>query len=182
MKKLIILIAACLAISSLAFAGNMPVLHQIKQVTLSAPYGCNGSYAQSALFLSSYSKTVNGPDLLYNGACGSQDYVEASIAGDDFTLITDLGNVKLENVTASKAFNWNDTVGEDNSFKQTQPVILNHTYAVLISKSDIRALYAFKVVSQQQDGPMKIRYAVLSYSVQQSTSESPGFGWDQNNK
>jgi len=180
MNKLLILVT--FSLSNLAIAGKMPVLHKIEQATLTAPYSCKGSYEKSALFLSGFSKSQNAPDLLYNGACGSENFIDASTAGDDFTLIADLGDVKLEDLTASKSFNIQNTVGQDNTFKETQPVILNHTYAVLISKSDIRALYAFKVVSQTKDGAMTIRYAVKSYSIQETKAESEGFSWDRKNK
>lgn len=162
--------------------GSLPKLHEINTKTLSAPYSCRGSYAESALFLSDDSRSMNAPDLLYDGACGSEPSVSASTAGDDFTLIADLGQIPLAQVTTSRSFNWRRVVGGDNSFRQDQPVQPGHTYAVLISKSRIRALYAFQVESIQQDGAMVIHYAVKSYSIQSSIKSSPGFSWDKENK
>jgi hypothetical protein len=168
-----------MALTPSAFADTgLPALNQVSEITLQRPYSCNSmSYDVSALFLSAHSKSMNAPDLLYNGACGSKDYVQANTAGDDFALIADIGDVPLESVSASKAFNWKWVTGQDNIFKQNQDIKPQHTYAVLISKSDIRALYVFKVVSQEQDGPMTIRYSVKSYSIQTTVSESPGFKW-----
>lgn len=62
------------------------------------------------------------------------------------------------------------------------PVYRNHTYAVLISKRDIRALYVLTVDEINPQGQLKIRYAVKSYSIQGTQVESPGFGWEQGNR
>src|SRR5215467_5485748 len=91
---------------------GLPELHMIKTVTLAPSYGCRSKqefrsgYANTALFLSKYSDDRNSPDLLFNGACRSEDYFVGSTAGDDMSLIADLGNVPLEEVTTSKAFNF----------------------------------------------------------------------------
>ncbi|MGZ3768580.1 MAG: hypothetical protein ACXVCP_02450 [Bdellovibrio sp.] len=162
-------------------SNNMPTLHKIETYTFQASYSCNGSYEKSALFMSDFSKQRNSPDLLFDGTCGSQLYIEATTAGDDYSVISDLGNVPLESVSASKSFNYDRTVGHDNTFKETMPVVAGHTYAVLISKSDIRALYVLKV-DTITNGQMKIRYAVKSYSIQASQVEVPGFNWDQGNQ
>jgi hypothetical protein len=159
----------------------LPTLHKIEEYTFQAPYSCNGSFEKSALFLSQYSKTRNAPDLLFNGACGSPLYVEASTAGDDFSLISDLGTVSLDSVSASKAFNYQRAVGHDNTFTQTAQVIEGHTYTVLIAKSEIRALYAFTVESISPTGEMKIKYAVKSYSLHTTKTESSGFDWEIDN-
>jgi hypothetical protein len=157
--------------------GQLPALNVIQRATLAYPYSCQGSYGASALFLSAYSKERNSPDLLYNGACGSEDYIEADTAGDDFALIADLGPVPLHEVTSAMAFNYRNVVGGDNNFTRSAPVLVGHTYSVLISKSDIRALFVLHVDEQVADGPMTISYAVKSYAVQATTASSPGFGW-----
>jgi hypothetical protein len=83
-----------------------------QSVTLAPSFSCRSKeefctgYAQTALFPSRYSEDRNSPDLLFNGACGSEDYREGSTAGDDMSLIADLGNVPLEEVTSSRAFNF----------------------------------------------------------------------------
>src|SRR5688500_8951387 len=91
---------------------DLPDLHKIKTVTLSPSYSCRSAdefqrgYQNTALFLTAYSKQINSPDLLFNGACRSEDYFHAATAGDDMSLIADLGaNVSLEEVSASRAFN-----------------------------------------------------------------------------
>ncbi len=161
---------------------NLPELNKIGVYTFQAPYSCKGDYSKSALFLSSYSKQRNSPDLLFNGACNSPLYIEASTAGDDFSLISDLGDVSLESVSASKSFNYDRTVGMDNTFKENMPVVEGHTYSVLISKSEIRALYVLKVDKILPNGMMVIRYAVKSYSIQRTVNESPNFDWEKGNQ
>jgi len=58
---------------------GLPTLHQINTVTLSPSYSCRSEedaqkgYGETALFLSKYSKQINAPDLLFNGACKSED-------------------------------------------------------------------------------------------------------------
>ena len=132
---------------------GLPTLHQIKQQTLSPSYGCRTSeepqqgYQKSALFLSEYSKRRNSPELLFSGACRSDDFFEVSSAGDDMALIADLGeDVPLEEVTAHRAFNLEGVARPEaySKFSQTAKVIRGHTYAVLINKSDLRgAIYLY---------------------------------------
>src|ERR1044072_2654982 len=115
MKRLLI-VAVALLMSSAANAqtsqqgSTLPELHKIKTATLSPSYSCRSKedfqkgYQSAALFLSDYSKKSNSPDLLFNGACGSGNYFQASTAGDDMALIADLGAIALEDVTAHIAF------------------------------------------------------------------------------
>src|SRR5215467_1596653 len=99
MKNLVVYLITLIVVS--VFAGGqtselnskLPLLHQIKAVTLAPSYSCRSSeefskgYASTALFLSDF----GGPDLLFNGACGSVDYFQAATAGDDMSLVADLG-------------------------------------------------------------------------------------------
>src|SRR5437879_5338919 len=78
---------------------GLPELHKIKTATLSPSYICRSKqdsrrgYEKTALFLSTYADDINAPELLFNGACGSQDYFD----GGDMSLIADLGAIPLEN-------------------------------------------------------------------------------------
>jgi len=104
------------------------------------------------------------------------------------SLISDLGEVALEDVTAQKAFNWQWTVGKDNTFIADPPVKRNHTYAVLNTKSDVRALFAIKFLDISDEGKAKVEFAVLSYTLTYRESplwavqEAPGFSWTEGNK
>ena len=98
-----------------------------------------------------------------------------------FAVIADLGDVPLENVTSSRAFNYLRVVRMDNIFRETSPVVQGHTYAVLSTRSDIRTLYAMKVIDYQKNGPLKIQFAVRSYSFIRIVDESPGFSWEEPN-
>jgi hypothetical protein len=127
-------------------SNDLPILNRVFTVTLSPSYSCRPrdefarGYEATALFLSGFSKSMNEPDLLFNGACNSPDY----FVGDDMSLIADLGaEVKLTDLSAHTAFNVRNTFGYENEskFVQSLPVILNHTYAVLLNKSDIRGLF-----------------------------------------
>ena len=158
----------------------LPELHVIKQVSFKYPYSCQpgpASYEACALFLTDYGVSRNMPDLLYNGACGSDNYFDVMLAGSDFGMVTDLGDVALENVTASKAFNYNNMVGQENKFTSSIIVVKGHTYAAVLAKQEIRALFVFRVESYERSGPAVLTYAVKQYGVIQSVQEAPGFSW-----
>ncbi len=171
---------------------GLPELHTIRTVTLAPSYSCRSAdefqkgYANSALFLSAYSKRRNSPDLLFNGACRSDDDFQASTAGDDFSLIADLGTeVSLEEVSASRAFNLKrvHSYAEYSKFSDTVKVVANHTYAVLLNESDKRGLFIFKVVEYVPNKKVVLRYAVKSYQITPSRGvRAEGFDWEKRSK
>ncbi|CAF2390822.1 unnamed protein product [Rotaria sp. Silwood2] len=169
---------------AVATSATLPELHVIKKVSFTHPYSCQSSplsYEGCALFLTDYGVSLNMPDLLYNGACGSDNTFDVMLAGDDFGMLTDLGDVPLENVTAAKAFNYEYMVGHDNKFTDTVKVVSGHTYAALLAKREIRALFVFRVENYERSGPALISYAVKQYGVVESVQEAPGFSWDAPN-
>ena len=169
---------------------GLPELHTIKTVILSPTYGCRSreafrrGYEGTALFLSQYSDDRNAPDLLFNGACGSVDYFEASTAGDDMSLIADLGNVPIEEVTTMKAFNFKQVHSFDfySRFTRAAKVEAHHTYAVLLNKSAIRGLFIVSVTSFEPDQKVELRYAVKEYQVLNVRGRSEGFDWSAKNQ
>lgn len=197
MKSFILSLIIVLGISVSIAAQNvsekyeLPELHAIKTVTLSPSYSCRSSdafqkgYANTALFLSVYSKQRNSPDLLFNGACRSEDYFKASTAGDDMSLIADLGeNVSLEEVSASQAFNLKrvHSFAEYSKFADSVKVQANHTYAVLLNESDKRGLFVFTVVNYVPNEKVELRYAVKSYQIMPNGRiVSAGFDWEKKN-
>ncbi|MCP9493327.1 MAG: hypothetical protein MSG64_02615 [Pyrinomonadaceae bacterium MAG19_C2-C3] len=192
---LLVIIVLVASISPVAQNTNqkyeLPELHTIKTVMLSPSYSCRSSdefqqgYQNTALFLSAYSKQRSDPDLLFNGACRSEDYFTASTAGDDMSLIADLGaDVSLEEVSASRAFNLKrvHSYGEFSKFAQAVKVELNHTYAVLLNERDKRGLFVFKVVGYAKNERVELRYAVKSYEILRiGLLMSEGFDWEKAN-
>lgn len=168
----------------------LPVLHVIKEVTLSPSYSCrttddfNKGYQQTALWVSEYSKCRSTPDLLFNGACGSDDYFQASTAGDDMALIADLGqNVLLEDLTAQRVFNLK-AVAKDEAytrFRSEAKVNNNHTYAVLLNKGDLRGLVIFTVIDHVKNERVVLKYAVKMYDVFPERRSSSDFSWEKKN-
>ncbi len=148
---------------------GLPALHLIKTATLSPAYSCRSPEA--------YSKRRNSPDLLFNGACRSEDYFQVSTTGDDMALIADLGaNVPLEDVSVRRALD------RSSQFVKSAKVASNHTYAVLINKSEIRGLFAFTVTEHVPNVKVGLRYAVKSYQVRPDLRiESTGFDWERRN-
>ena len=197
MKNIILSLIMTLAASVSLLAHNvaqkyeLPELHTIKTVTLSPSYSCREKdqskqgYGNTALFISAYSKQRNSPDLLFNGACRSEDYFEASTAGDDFSLIADLGaEVSLEELSASRAFNLKrvHSYAEYSKFVQATKVELNHTYAVLLNESDKRGLFLFKVTEYVPNEKVVLKYAVKLYQIMPSGQiRSEGFDWEKSN-
>lgn len=167
---------------------GLPELNIIKSATLSPNYGCRSEddfrsgYANTALFLSQHSH-VNSPDLLFNGSCGGEDWFVGSTGGDEMSLIADLGNVPLEETTASKAFNWRRIHVFDSysKFAQAVRVETGHTYALLINKRDVRGLFVFSVVNYEPNKKVELRYAVKEYEIISVSNRAGEFRWDAKN-
>jgi hypothetical protein len=166
---------------------GLPPLYKIQSATLSPSYSCRSKedfgkgYANTVLFLSHYSKDRNAPDLLFNGACKTADYFEGSTAGDDMSLIADLGEIRLEDVSAHLAFNPTNISGRHANFAMSVLVLSGHTYALVINKRDFRGLAVFHVEEYIPNKSVKLRYAVKEYQLIAKRTESEGFNWEGKN-
>ena len=170
---------------------ELPALHQIKTVTLSPSYSCRSKdefakgYGETALFLSDFARHRNGPDLLFNGACGAEDVFEAATAGDDMSLIADLGDgISLDELSASHAFNVRRVHSHPSysKFARVAKIEQGHTYAVLLNARDKRGLFVLSVTEYVPGRKVTLRYAVKSYQVTPTGQiSSPGFHWDRAN-
>ena len=169
---------------------DLPELHTIKYVTLGPSYSCRPpdefqrGYENTALFLSSTFKQRNSPDLLFNGGCRAEDYFDASTAGDDMSLIADLGpNVALQDVSASRAFNLKrvHSFAEYSNFVPVAKVKLNHTYAVLLNNHAKRGLFIFTVLDHVPNKKVELKYAVKSYQILLPQAVASGFDWGRVN-
>ena len=193
MKDLIICIVTLVVLSVFAIGqtsaptNKLPTLHQIKEVTLAPSYSCRSSeefgkgYASTALFLSDF----GGPDLLFNGACGSVDYFEAATSGDEMSLVADLGTaISLEELSAHRAFNVEGVFSFDkySKFAKAVKVEPDHTYAVLVNATNRRGLLVFTVTEYVPNKKVSLRYAVEAYQVMLNRPvASPGFEWERKN-
>jgi|SRR6185312_2777488 hypothetical protein len=193
--KAVLVLASLLILSTIASTQQkhdfgLPELNVIKTVDLSPSYGCRSEaafrqgYAGTALFLSWYSRERNSPDLLFNGACRSEDYFEGSTAGDDMSLVADLGDVPIDEVSSSRAFNFKRVHSFElySKFAQTARVQPHHTYAVLIDKRDLRGLFVFRVEEYQPNSRVALSFAVREYQVLDVKAESKGFDWSAENR
>jgi len=171
---------------------ELPTLHQIKEVTLSPSYSCRTpaefgrGYENTALFLSDFAHRHSGPDLLFNGACGAPDYFEAATAGDDMSMVADLGaDIPLEELSAARAFNVQrqHTFPEYSKFARTVKVAAGHTYAVVLNASNRRGLFVFTVTDYLPNKKVSLRYAVKSYQIVSGdrVSSAAGFDWEKRN-
>ena len=136
----------------------------------------------AALYLSDLARKRNSPDLLFNGACESEDYFEAATAGDSMSLIADLGEgVAIEQTTAARAFNVRNVASfpDYSKFARNVKVLAGHTYAVLLNDRERRGLFVFVVDKHSPNKEVSIRYAVRSYSIFTSGAVHAGdFKWD----
>lgn len=166
---------------------GLPSLHKIQSVTLSPSYSCRSKeefhkgYQTTALFVSRYSQERNSPDLVFDGACKSADYFSGVTAGDDMSLIADLGTMRLEDVSAHLAFNPQNIVGHEVYFSRSVPAAQGHTYALLINKSEFRGLVVFQVDDYQPNKSVKLRYAVKEYQLMVAAKSADGFNWTGKN-
>lgn len=167
---------------------GLPELHKIKTATLGPSYSCRSresaqGYADTALFLSGFSRRRNSPDLLFNGACGSKDNFQNMTAGDDMGVIADLGEVPLENLSVQLLFNTRNVNSFDlySKFAQSVEVRPNHTYAVLINGSEIRGMFVFTVTGYVPNKKLELKYAVKHYMIVEEKAHSPGVDWQVGN-
>ena len=161
---------------------DLPELHKIKKITLSPSYSCRSKedfqkgYAGTALFLANRSRS---PELLFNGACNSPDYLDVNMAGDDLSVVADLGKIRLEDLKAEQVFNV-QRVHSPELFSrftmEVQPEI-GHCYAVLINRSDARGMFYFTVTGYIPNERLDLRYVVKDYQLLKKYAESPGFDW-----
>ena len=162
---------------------NLPVLNVVQNATLSPSYSCRSAsdfargYATTALFLSGSSQDRNAPELLFNGACGSPDYFDVNTAGDEMSLIADLGTTALAAVTTQNAFNLPNVAafGDYTRFSEVAQVVQGHTYAAVINSGDVHGLFVFTVVKFVPDLEVDLQYEVKDYQVNLGTfARSPG--------
>ena len=68
-----------------------------------------------------------------------------------------------------------------SKFAQSVKVEPNHTYAVLISRSDARCMFAFTVTGYVPNKRLDLNYVVKEYQILELKTQSPGFGWETKN-
>jgi hypothetical protein len=164
---------------------GLPALNTVRAATLGPAYSCQSAeqvsrgYGSTVLFLSSYSAKRNNPELQFNGACGAENYFDVNMAGDQMSLIADLGEAPLQEITAQKVFNYRGVHDWPayTRFASVAKIEPKHTYAVLINRSDCRGLLVFTVDAFTPDREVRISYAVKDYQVHSANVRSPGFGW-----
>lgn len=187
--KSLFLAAALLLTASPASVQNkprdlgLPELHKIQKTTLSPSYGCRTpeefaqGYANTALFLSGYSRQQNSPELLFYGACSGPDYFLSATAGAQLDVISDFGAVSLDGLVASDVFGPHRSVNAMADFRHELPVQAGHTYAVLINKGEVHGFFFFQVVKYIPNQKLDLEYVVMNYSVFHEEQRSPGFDW-----
>ena len=181
---ILILSASCVAPTIAAPDLSLPELHKIQRVTLSPSYSCRSSedfhkgYENTALFLSAYSRKMNSPELLFNGACKSPDTFQGATAGDDIDVVADYGEWPIEDLTAQQVFYPRRVAGAYAQFSEEVPVREGHTYGLLINKPEIRGFFFFQVMRHVANQKVELEYVVQDYQLLDRSAASSGFAWD----
>src|SRR5262249_4541095 len=137
----------------------------------------------SSLSLSDFSRRTNHRELTFNGACGSRDYFQSVNGADHTGMIADLGEIPLEKVTANLMFYKQNITPSDfcTKFMSRAFVQAGHTYAVLTSNPEVRALFVFTVTEYVPNKRVDLNYVVKEYQVLELKAQSPGFSWETEN-
>jgi hypothetical protein len=162
---------------------NLPVLHKIQKTTLSPSYDCRTpeetakGYANTALFLSDYSRQMNSPELLFHSICQSTNYFLGKTAGDQLDVIADFGEVPLNDLAPSDVWGLRPTWDSSANFRDMVKIHSGHTYAVLINKGDIRGFFFVQVMEHIPNQKLDLEYVVMDYAILREEQRSPGFDW-----
>ena len=153
---------------------TLPQIGVRRTVVLAPSYSCRPTiefrqgFQRTALFLSDEMKRRNSPDLLLNGACGSENYFQPSTHGGNYSLVADLG--------ADTATSWlrrltrldprkDQAALAKMGFGEQAAVVPGHTYAILLDKHGVRGLFVVTVTKHVQDTSVALTYEVLDYQV-----------------
>jgi len=100
------------------------------------------------------------------------------------SLVADLGDVPLAEVSSSRAFNFKRVHSFElySKFAKAARVEPHHTYAVLINTVDLRGLFVFRVEEYKPNSQLVLSYAVRHYQVLDVRGESKGFDWSVENR
>jgi hypothetical protein len=115
------------------------------------------------LFLSGFSKQLNDPELLFNGACGSPNYFDVNLNGGSRSLIADLGVMPLGAAAfpARGVFSFAD----EAKFSSAVSIVQGHTYAVLTNTGTARGLFVFTVLAFFPDRQVDLQVEVVEYEL-----------------
>lgn len=162
MKALILALVCMTGIT--AKAGEFERLGRVYEYTFAEPYYCGAkaNYETAAMFLTPFAEWLNAPDLIYDGCGSNPSSVSIIVPSRDKGIISDLGEIQLskENPLPLGFDGTKYIIDQPHS----QLAIKNHTYMVLESRDDTRAVYFFKIIELNQGGSMKIQYVVNSYA------------------
>jgi hypothetical protein len=153
---------------------DTPELRTAKTVTLSPSYSCRAQeefqkgYEGTALFLSDFAKRDNSPDLLFNGACGSEDYFQPVTHGGNNSFIADLDAGESSHAPILlDSFDKYDMLSRrefrEAGFTDRVPVKMGHTYVVLIDKARARGVFVFTVMDYTPNKRVELSYEVKDY-------------------
>ena len=185
--KSLFLAASLLLMASPASVQNkprdlgLPELHKIQKITLSPSYDCRTpeefaqGYANTALFLSDFSRQHNSPELVFRGSCKDIDL----FLGHYLDVIADFGTVSLSTLTASDVFGVGHRMDSPADFRFFVKIQAGHTYSVLMNQGKICGFFFVQVVNYVPNQKLELEYVVMNYSIFREEQRAPGFDWDR---
>jgi hypothetical protein len=143
----------------------LPPLRIVQSAVIGPSYSCGGNYSNAALYVTEENRRLEFPDLMFNGACGSDNYFALNLAGDEMSLIADLGTTPLAGLNEANVFNLRgvNTYADYTQFSWIAKVIEGHTYAVALNSGVTRGVFAFTVTRLVPDKQVALQYEVFSY-------------------
>jgi len=158
--------------SFVAAQGSLPVLHQMCTATLANTY--NGNYANSALFLSGYSQSINSPEFLYYTSVD----IWLATSGTDWGFAVDLGEANLADFSQQDLYSGAQNQSLSKFFISISDFQVGHVYGVwnVFVGGEIDSCWAFKVTSVTNG--MTLEYTVYYYELFNPEKSSPGSNWD----
>src|SRR5205823_1294321 len=103
----------------------------------------------------------------------NQNYIQTSLAGDDLSVIGDLG----AGLDISLLRPWDALANMHTPWGVRDPfdtLVEGHTYAAVLARRDTRAVVFYTVAGYSGSGPVTLQYAVKMYQTLAVAQEAPG--------
>ncbi len=159
------LLASFMTVTVKAAENKMPELNTLESAVLTAN--------TPSLYLSSYSKASDDPDL-YAFARPNGDIFVTSGSRGPLSLIADLGEKNLEEVSYADTVRNNGSDEELVQYSFGRKMVLGHVYSIVMNTSTARGTLVFKVESLTNTR-VAISYAVKAYIAFNQVAASEGF-------
>lgn len=165
------LLASLLTVTVKAEEAYLPQLNIIESTILTA--NADGVY------FSSYSKAYQEPDLWAYVRQNGKLMVTSGSRGS-LTLIADLGERNLEEISYVETLSQNNNPQEPHQYSYEKDLIIGHVYVLVMNTMTSRGIVSFKVESLTKTR-VALTYAVNAYMAMKAVNMSEGFNANEGN-